>query len=493
MLKIINSLFIFILCLVSSPVFALETNIRLEPKTNEGWISVKKEMLPPSEPDYIMRAMSVDEAPSSEEISEDLKSLARGLQYDPRKIYLWVKNNIKFTPYFGLLKGANLTYLDKSGNDFDQINLMGKLLRESEIEYSFVYGQMSMPYEDMQNWLGVENKSEVIEILGAASIPGIDLGYMCIVSRLLIETTINGEPCLLDPSFKRTIKTEGINLKEAIGYDLSDIIASGDGDYTVRRVQNLNEENLNKKLVKYSTQLNNYIKENHFNDPISKIIGGVEIIPKTDHGIIPEFYFRENYSWEEIPEEYFHWVTIGNNRFPIHQISTKRISIVVETGEQSPNCPSGSTNFGEVSKGGGSTNTFTLTNPNDVTVTLKVKLLNNSSGAYSLISGGGTTNLGSQKTLKIGIKFSGNGQSPGIKTSQLKMEWFYDGESFHKDTLNLWGYVSETKISANLFLEEESVGEINTPKLNISIYHPYDAGYCDQTCTYTLKRGGKYV
>ena len=254
MSKILNRV-IFILCLVCSPASALETQMNLESKTNEGWISVKKEMLPPSEPDYIMRAMSVDEAPSSEEISEELKDLARGLQYDPRRIYLWVKNNIKFTPYSGLLKGANLTYLDRSGNDFDQVNLMGKLLRESEIEYSFVYGQMSMPYEDIQNWLGVENKSEVIEILGAASIPGIDLGYMCIVSRLLIETTINGEPCLLDPSFKRTIKTEGINLKEAIGYDLSDIIASGDGDYTVRRVQNLNEENLNKKLVKCSTQL----------------------------------------------------------------------------------------------------------------------------------------------------------------------------------------------------------------------------------------------
>lgn len=113
MSKILNRV-IFILCLVCSPVSALETQMNLESKTNEGWISVKKEMLPPSEPDYIMRAMSVDAdetLSSEEEISKELKDLARGLQYDPRRIYLWVKNNVRYTPGWGLKKGA----LDLSG------------------------------------------------------------------------------------------------------------------------------------------------------------------------------------------------------------------------------------------------------------------------------------------------------------------------------------------------------------------------------------------
>ena len=61
----------------------------------------------------------------------EITELARALRYDPKLIYDYVHNNIDYVPYFGSTKGATLTYLDGSGNDFDQASLMIALLRAS--------------------------------------------------------------------------------------------------------------------------------------------------------------------------------------------------------------------------------------------------------------------------------------------------------------------------------------------------------------------------
>ncbi|MBI5055456.1 MAG: transglutaminase domain-containing protein, partial [Nitrospirae bacterium] len=106
-------------------------------------------------------------ATSATVISDEIKELARGLQYDPKLIYDYVHNHIDYVPYFGSLKGATLTYLDGSGNDFDQASLMIALLTESKTynagigAIQYVYGTMTIPNYyasgnyDLQHWLSV--------------------------------------------------------------------------------------------------------------------------------------------------------------------------------------------------------------------------------------------------------------------------------------------------------------------------------------------------
>jgi hypothetical protein len=102
-----------------------------------------------------------------------LADLAHGLQNDPALIFDYVHNHIDYVPYFGALKGAALTMLDGSGNDFDQAALMVALLRHAGYPARFVYGAMSIPYEDLANWVGVDNNPALIrKALASGGIPG---------------------------------------------------------------------------------------------------------------------------------------------------------------------------------------------------------------------------------------------------------------------------------------------------------------------------------
>lgn len=91
----------------------------------------------------------------ADEITPEILELARGLRYDPVKIFEYVHNNIQFESYFGSKKGAHLTLLEGSGNDFDQSSLLVALLRASGLEPTYEYGSCIFPYEEMALWLGL--------------------------------------------------------------------------------------------------------------------------------------------------------------------------------------------------------------------------------------------------------------------------------------------------------------------------------------------------
>lgn len=76
----------------------------------------------------------------------DLVELACGLQHDPVRIFNHVRDHIAYTPYYGLLKGAQQTLLERSGNDFDQAALLFRLLELSGYAPVYGYGAMVMPF-----------------------------------------------------------------------------------------------------------------------------------------------------------------------------------------------------------------------------------------------------------------------------------------------------------------------------------------------------------
>ena len=105
----------------------------------------------------------------SEEQTDEIKSLARNLENDPRRIFDYVHNYIQYVHYFGSKKGAYLTFLEGSGNDFDQCALLVALLRAAKANdstannytVSYQFGMMRIPYEspdnvDLKHWLGLK-------------------------------------------------------------------------------------------------------------------------------------------------------------------------------------------------------------------------------------------------------------------------------------------------------------------------------------------------
>ncbi|MGH7979144.1 MAG: transglutaminase domain-containing protein, partial [Limisphaerales bacterium] len=84
--------------------------------------------------------MYSQDTPIAETITPDIQALADGLQDDPVKIFNYVHDHIKFVLYFGSKKGAELTLLEKSGNDFDQCALLVALLRAAGYSPSYEFG-----------------------------------------------------------------------------------------------------------------------------------------------------------------------------------------------------------------------------------------------------------------------------------------------------------------------------------------------------------------
>ena len=73
----------------------------------------------------LVQTNGVPSTPIAEAITPQIQALADGLGDNPELIFNWVHDHIKFVLYFGSKKGANLTLLEKSGNDFDQSALTG--------------------------------------------------------------------------------------------------------------------------------------------------------------------------------------------------------------------------------------------------------------------------------------------------------------------------------------------------------------------------------
>src|SRR5205814_3082382 len=109
---------------------------------------------------------SVDTAVTAciaEAITPEIQALARGLENDPLRIFTYVHDHIRYVLYFGSKKGAQLSLLEKSGNDFDQCALLVALLRAAGYSSAaYQFGWMGIPYNatngthnDLQHLLGL--------------------------------------------------------------------------------------------------------------------------------------------------------------------------------------------------------------------------------------------------------------------------------------------------------------------------------------------------
>lgn len=103
---------------------------------------------------------------------------------------------------------------------------------------------------------------------------------------------------------------------------------------------------------------------------------------------------------------------------------------------------SGTWDFGKVYPEGYSQGTMSPSNSNSVTITLVVSLSSNPTGAFSITSGSGSHSLSPGQSLPITVRLTGTGQSPGSKSGQLRIEWWYNGSRFADDYTTLTGSVA---------------------------------------------------
>lgn len=322
----------------------------------ENYYEKKRKGSPPTEKARRLKS-SIHADLAGDISSPEIQELARALRYDPKLIYDYVHNNIDYVPYFGSLKGALLTYLDGSGNDFDQASLMIALLRASGFTTQtaqFVYGTMTIPGSNLANWFGVDQIEETIQAVladGGIITNNVQSDGTANFTRVWVKATIDGVDYLFDPAFKSYTYASKINIGGAMGpsggYNQNTFMAAvttGNPTPIVTSdyVKDLNESGLRNQLTYYATNLINTIKNQYPNDDINQIVGGrrVDQTYLTSYQTSLPFSPSVTYTWSDIPNEYTAKIRIQHvgidYTINTPDLAGKRVTLTYAGGDHHP-------------------------------------------------------------------------------------------------------------------------------------------------------------
>src|ERR1044071_1332826 len=303
-------LLVFICCVASQVCRAYVPDDSGSPITDPGWYDVTLPDISSTSPGMTQQAESTTPAgtPDSQAqagaiakaVTAEIQALARGLENNPVRIFNYVHDKIRHVLYFGSKKGAQLTLLERSGNDFDQCSLLMALLRAAGYTNAvYQFGWMGIPYDDsysnydLRHWLGLSlvntNWSNTTNYLARLFIqrgyPSWDVlapddNNTFIVQRVWVLLPLGGTNYYLDPSFKITNPVAGIvSLPVAMGTFgpstmSNNLMTVAAGTDTSTYVTNLNEGSLGNTLLGYTTNLLAYIQTNCPNASVDEVLSG---------------------------------------------------------------------------------------------------------------------------------------------------------------------------------------------------------------------------
>ncbi len=141
----------------------------------DGFVPGVHRAEPPITPSYELSGIIEDaedlSASATAPFSDPLRLKAEELEYDPIKVFNFVKNEIRTEFYAGAAKGGEMTLLSGSGNDVDQASLLVALMRLSGIPARFVTGVVELPIEYLLNALSTDSEPEALRAMRLSGIP----------------------------------------------------------------------------------------------------------------------------------------------------------------------------------------------------------------------------------------------------------------------------------------------------------------------------------
>ncbi|HHJ21157.1 MAG TPA: transglutaminase domain-containing protein, partial [Gammaproteobacteria bacterium] len=146
-----------------------------------------------SDPAYLAASTEVT-------LSQAIQDQAAALNFDPVKIYHWVRNTIQWLPTMGAMQDADLTLSSKRGNSADISSLTLSLLRASGIPSRYVHGTIEIDKASFLNWAGgFTNINAAMEFVASGGIPVTPVtsaGQIVKVriEHLWVEAAIDNQP-----------------------------------------------------------------------------------------------------------------------------------------------------------------------------------------------------------------------------------------------------------------------------------------------------------
>ena len=227
--------------------------------------------------------------------------LAKGLDYNPWRCFEFVRDNIRFVSYFGIVRGPERTLIDGEGNDADQALLLYALLKASgrtDLHLVFTAGQSSQtrqsylqvplrnhdgqtPY-NVLDWLGLDadaSLAEVDDVLSRGVIASSHVVVDGVDHVRLSHFSVLCEGVLLDPSFKPAGRAVPRNALSDMSYSRTGLESYG-GRLGANSVSGCSTNGISSYLKARCTQLLN--KWTNANERATYFVGRTKAVGQVD-------------------------------------------------------------------------------------------------------------------------------------------------------------------------------------------------------------------
>lgn len=252
----------------------------------------------------------------ADELSAEVTNLARSLQYSPMRLFEHVYNAIDYEHYYGSKKGARLTLLEGSGNDFDQAALLAALFRASGISASYVTQWQVIPFDNVVSpgslytgvsWLGLDSNpfpgqavpppasrdsqtaawSDLDYKKGSLLLNYFNsAGFRCfyysafpghiVAPRTIIRATVGGVSYDFDPSAKTYSRPAAMDFTAATGFTATQkttLLSNVGGTTTSNYTSGLSLNAIKTQHTAATTNLLDAIRTNNFASTSQEIMG----------------------------------------------------------------------------------------------------------------------------------------------------------------------------------------------------------------------------
>jgi RHS repeat-associated protein len=463
-------------------------------------------------------AAPVDEGASfagSEIEADEFASMAEALGGDPLRIFLHVRNEYEYVPYFGALRGPLQTARVLEGNDFDLASLLVRLFRAAGYTARYRFGIAAVMRDDTEGIarlagsLGADaNVDRIVEVLSAGGVPVEAFEDRIEFSRLWVELEVDGQFVPLDPAFKGQARLDPVALPMTVESAISERLAGVGGVTETHSVRDLDADALHAALTSMSTELGRFLAEEHYDRTTTELVGGLAVVAEELAGLPAELPFSVVSSeapWSEIPAEYYHAVRIRfggiDATLTTREFAGRKLGIGV--GIDAPAVeppPAGSEVLDPVTQGTrGPVLRIPVRNQQPVPVLVVVGLAAQPEASYELVKSGPYL-LPPGGYDEIWVRLSGIDQEPGRKNATLSVARTADGDTVETIEIGLTGIVNPPPRSL-LRIDDVVVASGSLPvgtetELRVDVDHPYSAqegAYMDQSVAFPLRTTGIYV
>jgi transglutaminase-like putative cysteine protease len=233
-------------------------------------------------------------------LTQAIKDKAAELQYDPVKIYHWVRNTIAWQPTWGGIQNAELTLSAKRGNAMDIASLTLALLRASKIPARYVHGTIDVPAAAFKNWAGgftdinaaanfaSSGGIPITSVVSGGQISKIRLEHIWVeaaIDFLPSRGAVNKEAdswVAMDPSYKQYDYLTGLDAVAISGIDPEQLaqsfIASGTVNDSEGWATGFDPTILKDAQAQVQQKLQDYIQNQMQNPTVGDVIGGRKTI-----------------------------------------------------------------------------------------------------------------------------------------------------------------------------------------------------------------------